>query len=74
MPGTAAFAQRLGQQLSGQRREHTGLRRLERSVSWKEIMRAAESQKGEPGTEFVNQHEDWGRDAALWLGRRLGRL
>ena len=25
-------------------------------------------------TSFVNRHGDWGRDAALWLGRRAGRL
>jgi hypothetical protein len=23
---------------------------------------------------FANRHGDWGRDAALWLGRRAGRL
>src|SRR5437867_12217435 len=26
------------------------------------------------GEEFSGRHGDWGRDAALWLGRRQGRL
>jgi hypothetical protein len=30
--------------------------------------------KGEERASFVNRHGDWGRDAALWLGRRAGRL
>jgi hypothetical protein len=29
---------------------------------------------GKNGPEFCNRHGDWGRDAALWLGRKHGRL
>jgi hypothetical protein len=72
--GTAAFAQRLRRQLSARGREHMGVHRLRIAVTWEEIMRAVETQKGEPWAEFVNRHGDWGRDAALWLGRHLGRL
>jgi hypothetical protein len=28
--------------------------------------------KGQSGTESSQLHEDWGRDAALWLGRKRG--
>jgi chromosomal replication initiation ATPase DnaA len=33
-----------------------------------------EQAKGESWSRFANRHGDWGRDAALWLGRRVGRL
>jgi hypothetical protein len=29
--------------------------------------------KGEKWDEFSQRYGDWGRDAALWLGRRRGR-
>jgi hypothetical protein len=35
---------------------------------------AVESGKGERWQEFPDRYGDWGRDAALWLGRRPGRL
>jgi hypothetical protein len=34
-------------------------------ISWKA--------KGKSWSSFANRHGDWGRDAALWLGRRVGR-
>jgi hypothetical protein len=30
--------------------------------------------EGESWTSFANRQGDWGRDAAVWLGRRAGRL
>ena len=30
--------------------------------------------RGEKWDQFSGRHGDWGRDAALWLGRRQGRL
>jgi chromosomal replication initiation ATPase DnaA len=33
-----------------------------------------EKVKGEKWAEFKGRYGDWGRDAALWLGRRGGRL
>jgi len=35
---------------------------------------ALERVKGQSWNEFAERHGDWGRDAALWLGRRTGRL
>ncbi len=37
-------------------------------------MAAVEQAKGESWNEFAERHRDWGRDAALWLGRCAGRL
>ena len=45
-----------------------------REGAWAEIIWAVERLKGEGWGEFCDRHEDWGRDAALWLGRRVGRL
>ena len=72
--GTAAFAQRLGKGLKSGLREHRGASKLRRSLDWKQIVAAVEKAKGERWEAFVERHGDWGRDAALWLGRRLGRL
>jgi hypothetical protein len=32
-----------------------------------------EQAKGESWSQFSQRHGDWGRDAALWLGRKHGR-
>jgi hypothetical protein len=47
---------------------------LARHVAWSQIIAALEEAKGERWAEFGGRHGDWGRDAALWLGRRRGRL
>ena len=72
--GSKAFAQRLRAKVRGNLREQPMLRRLGRAVTWEEVVRAVESAKGEPWAQFRDRHGDWGRDAALWLGRRIGRM
>lgn len=72
--GTEAFAQRLRRQTRGNPREQAELRALVQPVSWKTIVSALERSKGELWEQFRVRHADWGRDAALWLGRRQGRL
>jgi hypothetical protein len=44
-----------------------------REGAWAEIIWAVERLKGEGWGEFCGRHGDWGRDAALWLGRGAGR-
>ena len=72
--GSAAFAQRLRREARGNGREQKFLRSASKVASWEQIVRALEQAKGEDWAGFVNRHGDWGRDAALWLGRRAGRL
>jgi putative transposase len=72
--GSAAFARRLRQQTTGKGREHARVRALQGGVSWERIVRVIAQEKGQAWEEFENRHGDWGRDAALWLGRRVGRL
>jgi len=43
-------------------------------LKWEQIVKAIEQAKGERWASFQSRHGDWGRDAALWLGRRRGRM
>jgi REP element-mobilizing transposase RayT len=72
--GTEAFAQRLRRQTRGNPREQAQLKALSKPVAWDEIVSTLEQAKGELWEQFSQRHGDWGRDAALWLGRRQGRL
>lgn len=72
--GSAAFLRGLGAKVKEPGREHAGADEVRTAVSWEAITRAVEREKGEPWQAFANRHGDWGRDAALWLGRRAGRL
>ncbi len=72
--GTVGFAEKLRQQAWGNPREQKALRASTRAASWDQIVAAVEQAKGERWNEFAERHGDWGRDAALWLGRCTGRL
>lgn len=72
--GSEAFARQLRRQSRGNAREQRQLRALDRRLDWAQIIGALEHAKGEIWKEFSGRHGDWGRDAALWLGRRRGRL
>ena len=72
--GTEAFARQLRREVRGNAREQNQLKALAVRVTWPQIVSALERLKREPWDKFCGRHGDWGRDAALWLGRRLGRL
>lgn len=72
--GSVAFAQRLRRAARGNLREQKSLRGPPGVASWLQIVSTLEQAKGQSWSSFVNLHGDWGRDAALWLGRRAGRL
>jgi hypothetical protein len=72
--GSQAFAQRLRGEARGNWREQKSLRGAPKAATWPQIVSALERAKGEGWADFVNRHGDWGRDAGLWLGRRVGRL
>lgn len=71
--GTESFARRLLRQVRVNKREQAAVRRLEPRLRWAGIVSALEKVKGEAWSEFSGRHGDWGRDAALWLGRKRGR-
>ena len=72
--GSAAFAQQLRREARGNAREQKALRVAPQGPTWPQIVSALEKAKGESWQDFAERHGDWGRDAALWLGRRAGRL
>jgi REP element-mobilizing transposase RayT len=72
--GSQEFADRLLQRTRANPREQASLRGVRQAVSWEQIVEAVASVKGESWAEFSQRHGDWGRDAALWVGRRRGRL
>ena len=72
--GTQAFARALTRQLRANRREQPALRQLGGAIPWEQIVQAVEEAKGKKWQAFYGQYGDWGRDAALWLGRKRGRL
>ncbi len=72
--GSEAFARRLREEVGGNRREQAAVRRLAHRVNWEDIVLAVEKVKGQTWPEFCDRYADWGREAALWLGRRAGRL
>ena len=72
--GTEEFARQASQALKMNPQEQPVLDRFPGRAEWDQIVRAIESAKGEKWESFCNRYRDWGRDAALWLGRRVGRL
>jgi putative transposase len=72
--GSERFARAVRAKLQPDEREQPGARQLSGRVNWEQIVQAVESAKGESWAQFRDRHGDWGRDVALWVGRRLGRL
>jgi hypothetical protein len=72
--GSESFVRELAAKLRVDGREQPGVRQLHAPVSWEQIVQAVEVVKGEAWPRFRDRHGDWGRDVALWVGRRWGRL
>ena len=72
--GSQAFAQQLRREARGNRREQKSLRGAPAAATWSQVVSALEDAKGEDWSGFAHRQGDWGRDAALWLGRRVARL
>lgn len=54
--------------------EEAHSRDLPGGVPWESVVGAVEAVHGERWEEFRDRYGDWGRDAALYLGRQRGRL
>jgi hypothetical protein len=71
--GSEAFARQLYAKARANVREQPAWRKLEQRLGWDQIVAGLEQVKRQRWKEFSGRHGDWGRDAALWLGRRRGR-
>jgi REP-associated tyrosine transposase len=69
--GTEEFVRQMGSVLQGDAREQTGLRRLQGQPQFSGVMQAVERLKGERWEAFRDRYGDWGRDLALYVGRKV---
>jgi hypothetical protein len=69
-----AFAQRLRGEARGNPREQASLPGAPEASAWPRIPSALERSKGESWNSLAERHGHWGRDAALWQGRRTARF
>ena len=68
--------------VQGDQKEQSEVRALRVRCTWAEVVGAVEEVKEEKWEAFRDRYGDWGRDMALWVGRRecglklgdLGRL
>ena len=70
--GSEEFARRLQQKARTNAREQPAVRKLQRHLKWSDIVATLEQAKEQTWGQFCQLHGDWGRDAALWLGRKRG--
>ena len=71
--GGEAFAEMMRKGLKVER-ETAGRRILKRWITWEDLVKAVENVHGGKWVEFCDRHGDWGRDVALWAGRKYGGL
>src|ERR1041385_2582093 len=68
--GSRQFVERIKKSSRGDPREQPQVRWLQNKPNWEQVVMVVERLKGEPWERFRDRYGDWGRDLALWLGRR----
>jgi REP element-mobilizing transposase RayT len=68
--GREAFVERVRQVATGDEREQPGLKALRVRVSFEDVVRAVEEEKGATWEQFYEKQGDWGRDLVLAIARR----
>ena len=72
--GSRAWIDQVRVRLSGNRLEQKAARALVKRPEWSQIKKTVEEVKGERWATFAERHGDWGRDLALYVGRRHGGM
>jgi len=72
--GSRKFVERMKRCLRGDPREQPQVRGLQKRPNWDQVVTVVERLKGEPWEMFRDRYGDWGRDLALWLGRRCSGM
>jgi hypothetical protein len=70
--GSKAFALKIGELMAINREEQFKTKELKKRLTWREVVKGIEEEKGESWSEFSNRHGDTGRDLVLWMARRHG--
>ena len=73
-PAAPEYLRQMREVLSGNAREQPSLRKIAARADWESIIKAVERFKCEKWAEFQNRYGDWGRDLALYLGRKRCQL
>jgi putative transposase len=68
--GGVEFARQISRTLKGTMREQPRWRQLSARPRMTEIIAVVEKEKGERWEEFRDRYGDWGRDLALYLGKK----
>jgi len=68
--GSVAFLDRMRVLVKGDGAEQHDLRRWKRLLPFERVVQAVEKAKAETWDSFCDRRGDWGRDLALWLGRK----
>jgi len=68
--GTQAFLERVRQVATGDEREQAGLKAIRVRVSFDDVVRVVEQEKGAAWGQFRERRGDWGRDLVLVIARR----
>jgi REP element-mobilizing transposase RayT len=68
--GSVKFAEGMRRLATGDRRTQPALRQWHRLLSFERVKAAVEGVKGAKWAAFCDRRGDWGRDVALWLGRK----
>ena len=68
--GSDAFLNRLRGVVRGNRNEQKALRIWKQVLPFDRVVAVVAQEKGEAWEQFRDRYGDWGRDVALWLGRR----
>ena len=72
--GSEAFVASVRQALKEVSKGVSGGERWRRRAPWEAIVAAVEREHGGRWEDFRDVYGDWGRDAALYVGRHLGRM
>src|SRR5205807_1365422 len=72
--GAKSFVERICRGVRGDEKEQPALRRLADRPRWEDAVAVVEAIKGQKWEQFRDRHRDWGRDLALYLGRKLLRI
>ncbi len=72
--GSTTFVESFKTRLSTLPREVSKAGEWRGAADWDRIVKAVETEWGEGWDRFRDRHGDWGRDVAIYLGRRQGRL
>ncbi len=72
--GAERFVRSVARRLSPKMRDVTGLKSLRHRATWPEVIAAVEKLKEARWATFRDCYGDWGRELALYLGRRIAGM